>query len=71
MYAFAHALQNFLDNNCDQPLKWNRTTRQCDGMKNNITGKNLLGYLHSVAFNGIQNYTVRFNENGDANGAYV
>ena len=45
VYAFAHALQNFLNNNCDSPLRWDRTTQQCDGMKHNITAPNLLGYL--------------------------
>ena len=47
VYAFAHALQNFLNNNCDSPLRWDRTTQQCDGMKHNITGPNLLGYLYN------------------------
>ena len=70
VYAFAHALQNFLDNNCDEPLRWDRVNRQCDRMKSNLTGENLLGYLRNVAFNGIQNYTVKFDENGDATGVY-
>ena len=70
VYAFAHALQNFLNNNCDSPLRWNRATQQCDGMKHNITTPNLLGYLYNVTFNGIQNYTVSFDENGDPSGVY-
>ena len=70
VYAFAHALQNFLNNNCDSPLRWNRATQQCDGMKHNITGPNLLRYLYNVTFNGIQNYTVSFDENGDPSGVY-
>ena len=31
VYVFAHAIQNFLDDNCDSPLRWNHTTQQCDG----------------------------------------
>ena len=27
VYAFAHALQNFLNDNCDSPLRWNRITQ--------------------------------------------
>ena len=70
VYAFAYGLQNFLNNNCDSPLRWNRTTQQCDGMKLNLTGENLLGYLYNVTFNGIQNNTVSFDENGDPSGVY-
>ena len=70
MYAFAHALQNFLIYNCDSPIRWNRTTQRCDGMKLNLTGENFLGYLYNVTFYGIQNYTVWFDENGDPPGVY-
>ena len=70
VYAFAHAIQNFLNNNCDSPLRWNRTAQHCDGMKYELNGKNLLGYLYNVTFNGIQNDTVSFDENGDPSGVY-
>ena len=73
VYAFAHATQNFLDNNCDSPLRWYRTTQQCDshGIRISLTGENLLRYLHSVNFNGIQDHTVSFDKNGDpSSGAY-
>ena len=70
VYAFAHAIQNFLDDNCDSPLRWNRIAQWCDGMKHELNGENLLGYLHNVTFNAIQNYTVTFDENGDPSGAY-
>ena len=70
VYTFAHALQSFLDDNCDSPLSWNRTTRQCFGMNLPLTGENLLEYLYNVNFNGIQNHIVSFDENGDPSGAY-
>ena len=70
VYAFAHAIQNFLDNNCDSPLRWNHTARQCDGMKYELNDKNLLEYLFNVTFNGIQNRIVSFDENGDPSGVY-
>ena len=65
VYVFTHAIQNFLDNNCDSPLKWNRATQQCDGMINELNGENLLGYIFNVTFNSIQNRSVSFDENGD------
>ena len=70
VYAFAHALQNFLDFNCDSPIRWNRTAQRCDGMKYPLSGKNLLGYLLNVTFNSIQNHTMSFDENGDPSGVY-
>ena len=70
VYVFAHAIQNFLDNNCDSPLRWNRTAQQCDGMKHALSGENLLGYLYNVTFNGIQNRIVNFDEDGDPPGVY-
>ena len=70
VYAYAHALQNFLNDNCDQPLRWDRDTKQCDKMKYNLTGKNLLRYLRNVTFNGIRDHIVSFDENGDPPGAF-
>ena len=71
VYAFAHALQNFLDNNCDKPLRWDCATRQCDGMKNTLTGENLLGYLLNVSFSDMQNRTMSFDEYGNPPGVYA
>ena len=65
VYVFAHAIQNFLNDNCDSPLRWNRTTQQCDGMINELNGENLLVYIFNVTFKGIQNRIVSFDDNGD------
>ena len=71
VYVFAHAVQNFLDNNCDSPLRWNRAIQECDGMINELNGENLLNYVFNVTFTGIQNHNVSFDENGDPrSGAY-
>ena len=70
VYAYAYTLQNFLDDNCDSPLKWNRVTQRCDGMKDNLTSETFLEYLYDVTFNGIRNHNVSFDKNGDPTGAY-
>ena len=70
VYAFAHALQNFLNYNCDSPINWNRYTQQCDGMKNKLNSTNFLEYLYNVTFTGIRNHDVSFDKNGDPSGAY-
>ena len=70
VYAYAHALQNFLNNNCDKSLKWDPVIRQCDGMKDILTGENLLDYLLNVSFNDRQNHIMSFDENGNPPGIY-
>ena len=70
VYVFAHAIQNFLDDNCDSPLKWNPVTQRCGGMINEFNGEILLGYLFNVTFEGIQNRNVNFDKNGDPPGVY-
>ena len=70
VYLLAHAIQNFLDDNCDSPLKWDRTAQRCEGMKYSLTSKTLLGYIYNVTFNGIQNRVVTINGNGDPSGLY-
>ena len=70
VYVFAHAIQNFLDDNCDSPLSWDPAMQKCDGMMNDFNGENLLDYLFNVTFNGIQNRNVTFDENGDPPGVY-
>ena len=70
VYAYAYTLQNFLNDNCNSPLKWDRVTQRCDGMKNNLTGETFLEYLYDVTFNGIRYHDVSFDKNGDPTGAY-
>ena len=70
VYVFAHAIQNFLEDNCDSPLRWNAVTQRCDGMINEFNGEILLGYLFNVTFDGIQNRNVNFDKNGDPPGVY-
>ena len=70
VYAYAHALQNYLNDNCDSPLRWNRTTKQCDGVRYRLTGELFLSYLRYVKFMGIRNHNVSFDKNGDPTGAY-
>ena len=70
VYVFAHAIQNFLDDNCDSPLSWDPAMQKCDGMMNDFNGENLLDYLFNVTFNGIQNRSVTFDKNGDPSGVY-
>ena len=70
VYAFAHALQNFLMENCNRPIKWNRINQTCAGQKNDLTGSALLEYIKNVSFPSPTRNWVRFNENGSVEGKY-
>ena len=48
VYTFAHALQNFLSENCEQPLVWNRANNSCQGQKRQLNGSALLEYIAAV-----------------------
>ena len=65
VYAFAHALQNYLDDNCDKPVKWNRGNYSCTGQKRALNGSTMLEYIGNVSFpSNFTGRTVEFNELG-------
>uniref|UniRef100_A0A4W6D4H1 Glutamate receptor, metabotropic 8a n=2 Tax=Carangaria TaxID=1489904 RepID=A0A4W6D4H1_LATCA len=64
VYAMAHALHRMHRELCyGYP-------GLCPRMANNIDGKELLGHIRAVSFNGSAGTPVVFNENGDAPGRY-
>ena len=72
VYTFAHALQNFLSENCEQPLFWNRANNSCQGQKRQLNGPALLEYIAAV---NITNPTdpdgrILFNSLGNVEGKY-
>ena len=74
VYAFAHALHNFLDENCDEdgdaPYKWFRNNGTCLGQSRELNGSALLEYLMRVNFTSITNNHIAFDENGNVRGTY-
>ena len=70
VYAFAHALQDFLTANCEDPLEWDRINQTCTGQKNELNGSTLLEYIRNVSFTSPTGNRVRFNENGSVEGKY-
>ena len=71
VYAFAHALQDYLDDNCDTPVVWNRANYSCTGQKRVLNGSILLEYLRNVSFIGLTQNVIEFNELGYVrNGSY-
>ena len=74
VYAFAHALHNFLDDNCDEtdgaPYKWFRGNGTCLGQSRELNGSALLEYLMKDNFTSITNNDIVFDERGNVHGRY-
>lgn len=70
VYSIAHGLDSYLKDNCEQPVKWDRSTQSCKGQKTELTGAILLEYIKEVAFMSPTGANVVFNEFGDGNAAY-
>ena len=65
VYSFAHALQNYLRENCDQPIIWNSLNMSCTGQKIPLNGTVLLNYLGNVSFVSPTGNIVQFDELGN------
>ena len=72
VYTFAHALQNFLSENCDQPLLWNRANNTCQGQRRQLNGSALLEYIAAVNITSPTDPDGRilFNRFGNVEGKY-
>ena len=71
VYAFAHALQDYLNDNCDIPVVWNRANYSCTGQRRALNGPTMLEYVRNVSFIGLTQNMIEFNELGYVmNGGY-
>ena len=70
VYAVAHALNNFLNENCNQSLVWFRNNRTCEGQRRELNGSALLEYIQRVNFTSPTGNMVEFDSNGNVEGRY-
>ena len=71
VYAFAHALQKFLNNSCQLPIQWIRTNQSCVGQTRELTGSALLEYIAKLDFvNNITGNRIVFDSEGNVEGRY-
>ena len=71
VYAFAHALQNFLNDNCQMPIQWVRTNQSCVGQTRELNGSALLEYIAKLDFvNNITGNKIVFDSQGNVEGRY-
>ena len=75
VYAFAHALHDFLVDNCNStdtaPFLWFKENRTCLGQSRELNGSSLLEYLSKVNFtSNITDKSVLFDKSGSVQGFY-
>ena len=71
VYTFAHALDHFLLENCDQPTVWSRTDNRCNGQKRQLNGSALHEYIADVQFHlPLTGNKVQFNSDGHVEGQF-
>ena len=71
VYAFANALHNFLQENCNFTSGWIWANQSCPGQKKELNGSTLLHYLGKVDFvNPLTRNRVAFDRLGNAAGRY-
>ena len=70
VYTFAHALDNFLKENCDTPVQWSKANHSCFGQKRELNGTALLEYIKKVSFTSPTGNVISFDENGNVISGY-
>ena len=71
VYAFANALHDFLEENCNFTSGWSWVNQRCPGQKRELSGSTLRQYLGSVDFiSPLTGNRVTFDNNGSAPGRY-
>ena len=70
IYTFATALDRILNENCDLPVVWNRTTQTCEGQNSTITRSQILEYVQNSNFMSPTGSRVMFDRNGNREALY-
>ena len=71
VYAYAHALQNYLNDSCQLPVQWIRTNQSCVGQTRELSGSALLEYIAKLDFiNNITGNRIVFDSQGNVEGRY-
>ena len=70
VYSVAHAINNFLNDNCNQPLVWYHENQTCLGQKRTLNGSNLLEYIKILNFSSPSGKEISFNEHGGVKPKY-
>ena len=64
VYSVAHAINNFLNDNCNRPLVWYPENQTCLGQNRKLNGSNLLEYIKKLNFTSPTGKELSFDEHG-------
>ena len=71
VYAFANALHNFLEENCNFTSGWTWVNQSCPGQRRELNGSTLHQYLRMVDFiSPLTGNRIKFDSTGSAGGSY-
>ena len=70
VYSVAHAINNFLNDNCNQPLVWYHENQTCLGQNRKLNGSNLLEYIQKLNFTSPTGKDISFDEYGSIKPKY-
>ena len=70
VYSVAHAINNFLNDNCNQPLVWYPENQTCLGQNRTLNGSNLLEYIKILNFTSPTGNEISFDEHGSIKPKY-
>ena len=70
VYAVAHAIHNFIQENCPHPLEWHPFNQSCNGYNKSLNGETLRDYINEVNFTSPTNERVAFDESGNVKAKY-
>ena len=70
VYSVAHAIHNFLNDNCQQPLVWYPQTQTCLGQTLEFNGENILQYIKNLNFSSPTGNRIKFDGEGSVKAKY-
>ena len=70
VYAVAHAIHNFIHDNCPLPLQWYPFNQSCNGYNKSLNGETLRDYISNVNFTSPTNERVSFDMFGNVKAKY-
>ena len=70
VYSVAHAIHEFIQDNCQQPVVWISENQTCVGQTKTFNGQSLLPYIYNVSFNSSTGNEVYFDNKGNVEGKY-
>ena len=70
VYSLGHAVNDFLNDNCDLPIQWDSVSKTCQGQRREMNGTVLRQYLQEVNFTSPSGKHIIFDDFGNPESKY-